>query len=350
MKSIFHQNRGKIWYRVALETILLMLLCVVSPERVLANDSAAETAAGGLQLRDERRVSMIKERLYIGKKFIDQASSNLPNIENAFRVIVEYEFLNESPEDVTTEVAFPLPEFNYSYEDLGGDRRIRGFKVKVDGKEVAYKTEMRAKANGRDVTGLLQKAGVEIMTFGRFQGYDAPRPGLYQVDHLPDSTRSALKAAGAVHETLDPNWSVAITYHWKQTFPAGKVVRVKHEYDAIPGFSYGFHVGEYLSSLKDGCFDQKLTRSLEAAHARASKSHEEVMIQSEWVKYILTTANSWKTPIRDFELIVERPAGQFVSFCWDGPVEKLSDTRFRAAAKDYAPTRELLIYFLSVGK
>ena len=74
------------------------------------------------------------------------------------------------------------------------------------------------------------------------------------------------------------------------------------------------------------------------------------MIQSQWVKYILTTANSWKTPIRDFELIVEKPAGQFVSFCWDGTVEKLSDTRFRAKASNFVPKRELLIYFLSVGK
>ena len=346
----------------------MMILCVASPERVAANDSAAETAAGGLQLRDERRVSMIKERLYIGKQFIGRVSSGLPNLENKYRVIVEYEFLNESTEDITTEVAFPLPEFNYRFEDLGGDRRIRGFKVQVDGKAVVYKTEMRAKAGGRDVTGLpkaggrdvtdlLRKAGVEIMTFGRFQGYNAPRPGSYQVDRLPESTQSVLKAAGAIDKNLNPLWSVAIMYHWKQTFPVGKIVRVKHEYDAIPGFSFGFRVREYLDGLKDGCFDDGLTRALEAAHgalevahARDPKSDGEVMINSEWVKYILTTANTWKTPIRDFELIVERPAGQFVSFCWDGKVEKLSDTRFRATARDFVPTRELLIYFLSVGE
>jgi hypothetical protein len=333
-----------------LEAFLMMILYVVSPGRAAANDGAAETAAGGIQLRDERRVSMIKERLFIGKQFISRVSSGLPNLQNKFRVIVEYEFLNESTEDVTTEVAFPLPEFNYPGEgDLVGDRRIRGFKVQVDGKAVAYKTQMRAKAGGRDVTGLLSKAGVEIMTFGRFQGPNA-RPGSYQVDRLPDSTKSALKVAGAVSNGLYPKWSVAIMYHWKQTFPAGKVVRVKHEYDAIPGFSYGFRVREYLTQLKGGCFDEGLTRALEAARARVPKSDEDVMINSQWVKYILTTANTWKTPIRDFELIVEIPTGQFVSFCWDGTVEKLSDTRFRATAHDFVPTKELLIYFFSVGE
>jgi len=74
------------------------------------------------------------------------------------------------------------------------------------------------------------------------------------------------------------------------------------------------------------------------------------MVSGEWVKYILTTANTWKTPIRDFELIVERPARQFVSFCWEGNVEKLSNTRFRATAHDFVPNQELLVYFFSVGK
>jgi hypothetical protein len=330
--------------------LMIVILCITTPDIARANDSSAETAAGGLQLRNEPRITMIKERLYIGKQFVGEVQSNLPNRENKYKVIVEYEFLNESKADVTTEVAFPLPEFNYRYEDLGGDRRIRGFRVWVEGKTVAYSTDMQAKANGKNVTAILRKAGIEIISFGHFQGFDSPTPGLYQVDKLPESMKTELKADGAINNQLDPEWSVAITYHWKQTFPAGKIVRVKHEYDAIPGFSYGFSVDEYLASLKDGCFDYNLVRALKAAKARSSKPDEETMVQAEWVKYILTTANSWKTPIRDFELTVEGPKGQFASFCWDGPVEKISDTRFRAKATNFIPTKELLIYFLSVGE
>ena len=125
-----------------------MLLCALGPARVEANDTAVETAAGGLQLRDERRVSIMKERLYIGKQFIGPVPSNLPTLQNKYPVIVEYEFVNESTEDVTTEVAFPLPEFSYPWEDLIQDRRVRGFKVEVHGKVVPHATEVRAKAGG----------------------------------------------------------------------------------------------------------------------------------------------------------------------------------------------------------
>ncbi|MHB9028688.1 MAG: DUF4424 family protein [Candidatus Latescibacterota bacterium] len=330
--------------------LFILVSCFLHPLAAAANDSAAETAAGGLQLRNERRVAMIKERLFIGKTFLREDSSNIPSRENRFRIAVEYEFLNESAEDVITEVAFPLPEFRYRYEDLNGIRKIRGFTVEADGRKVDYQTDVRALVKGRDVTELLRKSGIEIETFGRYEGPDAPRPGKYQVDRLPKNMQDALKAAGAVSDELWPQWSAAVTYHWKQTFPAGKVVRVKHEYDAIPGFSYGSRVEQYLAGLENGCFDPGLVRALEAAHERTSKSGRDALVWSEWVKYILTTANTWKTPIRDFELIVERPRGQFVSFCWDGPVEKLSDTRFRATARNYVPQRELQIYFLSVVK
>jgi hypothetical protein len=342
MKNLFRLMR-----RSLAPVSLLLLLC---PPRAIANDSEAETAAGGLQLREERRVAMLSERLTIVKTYIGEDGSHIPSRENRFRVTVEYEFRNESKEDVTTEVAFPLPEFQYRYEDLNGIRKIRGFSVRVDGAEKAYETEVRAKAGGRDVTVLLRKAGIDIETFGGYEGPDAKRPGKYRIDRLPQTTKDALKAAGALWDDLAPHWSVAITHHWKQTFPAGKIVRVKHEYDAIPGFSYGSQADQYLSRLENGCFDPGLVRALESAQARASQAGQEVLVWSEWVKYILTTANTWQTPIRDFELIVERPAGQYVSFCWDGPVEKLSETRFRARAADFIPNRELLIYFLSVGK
>src|SRR5438093_1399732 len=76
--------------------VLMLLVCIVSPKQVEANDAAVETAAGGLQLRDEQRVSMIKERLYIGKQFIAPVPSKLPSLENKYRVIVEPESTGNS--------------------------------------------------------------------------------------------------------------------------------------------------------------------------------------------------------------------------------------------------------------
>jgi hypothetical protein len=82
----------------------------------------------------------------------------------------------------------------------------------------------------------------------------------------------------------------------------------------------------------------------------------------DYVDFILTTANTWKTPIEDFTLIVNRPDaaksiasnptsstkwdGSLVSFCWDGPVEKTDANHFTAHATNFVPTKELRIGFL----
>ncbi len=124
--------------------VLTVSIFSLGPIPVRANDAAAETAAGGLQLRPERRVSMVKERLYIGKRFTRRHPPNLPALQNRYRVTVEYEFRNDSAEDVTTEVAFPLPEYGYPGEDLIQDRRIHGFKVEVDGRPVPYSLALAA--------------------------------------------------------------------------------------------------------------------------------------------------------------------------------------------------------------
>jgi hypothetical protein len=79
-------------------------------------------------------------------------------------------------------------------------------------------------------------------------------------------------------------------------------------------------------------------------------------VSAGWVDYILTTANSWKTPIKSFELIVEKDAPKWmapptiVSFCWDGPVKKLDETHFQATTTDFVPKHELHILFMSVAK
>ena len=64
---------------------------------VLADDSAASIAAGGLVPRREMRIVMAKEVLQISPA----------------KVIVDYDFRNDTDQDVTTEVAFPVPPYAY---------------------------------------------------------------------------------------------------------------------------------------------------------------------------------------------------------------------------------------------
>ncbi len=62
------------------------------------------------------------------------------------------------------------------------------------------------------------------------------------------------------------------------------------------------------------------------------------------VDFILTTANTWKTPIGDFTLIIEKAAGNDypvnpVSFCWNGPVTKVDATHFSPHIEGFVPMK-----------
>ncbi len=69
-----------------------------------------------------------------------------------------------------------------------------------------------------------------------------------------------------------------------------------------------------------------------------------------YVSFILTTANTWKTPIEDFTLIVERPHDPkektYVSFCWDGPVTQVDADHFSAHVTGLVPKKELMIGYI----
>jgi hypothetical protein len=70
-----------------------------------------------------------------------------------------------------------------------------------------------------------------------------------------------------------------------------------------------------------------------------------------YVDFILTTANAWKTPIEDFTLIIEHRnppnlSTPYVSFCWSGPVEKLDANRFSAHIANLVPTNELRVGYI----
>jgi len=75
-----------------------------------------------------------------------------------------------------------------------------------------------------------------------------------------------------------------------------------------------------------------------------------------WVDFILTSANTWKTPIEDFTLILERPQARanqagpgwhsVLSFCSPGKVEKIDADHFQVHVTNLVPSAELHIgYF-----
>ncbi len=340
-----------------------LLLLTVAPAAV-ANDAAASTAMGGIQLKREARIAMEKERLSISPG----------------RVRIDYEFLNETDQDITTEIAFPIPAYTFDYHDFG-DRGFNDFRLWVDGKELRYGVELKAMHRGADCTALLRKHNVDAASFGHF---DQKRMVARDFQRLSTAGRAELAAAGLITtEDNFPNWTVYKTYYWTQTFPARKVVHVRHEYSPVIGYSqisvddldhaaaaknqpdkepYG-ELESYNDEpdvtvrwtypdqvLHHACVTADLAKRVRAAaepKMRAARTKDDFHISwVHWIDYILATANTWKTPIKHFELIVDIPKARYVTFCWDGPVERRDATHLAVRATDFVPKDELHVAYI----
>ena len=89
------------------------MIAVAAPVSVLADDSAASIAAGGLVPRRETRIVMAKEVLRISDK----------------KVVVDYDFRNDTDEDVTTEVAFPIPPYQTNSSKETAEQSFLSFRL-----------------------------------------------------------------------------------------------------------------------------------------------------------------------------------------------------------------------------
>jgi hypothetical protein len=310
---------------------------------MLANDGSAQaTPAGGIQLVREARISMEKERLAISRDLIT----------------VEYEFLNTTSHDITTEVAFPVPEYDIHSMFTAGPSDLEGWHVWVENKELKYQTETKAFLNGADFTSVLRSLSIDIGSFGH---WDADVNGRVtgEVSRLPRRRQEELVRAGLLKDDL-PLWSVRKTYHWQQLFPANKTLHVRHEYKPELGLEHldedtlrGKKAEDFVK-LADVCVDAPVRKALIAVVPN-DNGFAEGSVEGEWIDYILTTANTWKTPIREFELLIERPKPKgnehyLVSLCWEGKVEKRGVDTFAARATNFTPKHELRVMFFQIGK
>jgi hypothetical protein len=246
-----------------------------------------------------------------------------------------------------------VPEYSFypGADRVWGQRAaFTDFKAWVDDQPLTVKTDVRAFVGKRDVTKVAESFELDIVTLGRFWqsapklhsgGTAGHEESIYQVLKLAPDAKKRLREEGLISDWEEdgepvPVWSVRITYHWVQRFPAGKTVRIRHEYRPVAG------IDVYLSSRpKDACIDPPLRRTLD----RLSDGRGREAGQVRWVNYILTTANTWKMPINDFELLIEYPEGDLVSLCWDGKVERAGPRTFRTRMKDFVPTSELKVYY-----
>ena len=325
--------------------IVFLLVIVLSPYSSLANEMPLDgIPATGIVVRDEKNIQIEREGLYISNG----------------KVEVSYVFRNHSQENITTEVAFPIPPYGYRPEGHIKYPLYTDFTVDVNGVKQQFSELTRALVNGKDYTDKLKRMNISVKDFNESNwGH-----GVFHWKFLAQSKEDQRKLIdmGIVEMTEDlgepyamPAWQVETTYYWNQVFPAGSAVRIKHSYTPT--------VSDTQNPYQDKLFvnRNKLINPRNAAlpeilclndelkgWEKARKTRMYVAI----VDYILTTANHWKKPIKEFHLIIEadtrREVNQRVSTCFErNRLKKINDYRYELTINDFEPKDEIGVYFMS---
>jgi hypothetical protein len=322
---------------------LAALLAAASAGPASANDSTAALSTGGLVYVLTEDIEMQSEDLFIS---LDE-------------VRVRYTFENHSDHDITTLVAFPMPDIQGSIDFMVSipveePENFLGFKTTVDGKPVETKVQQRASALGIDQTPLLTSLGVPLAlhldaTRKALDGLAQPdkdnlvQLGLAAIDEYDNDGKGMVKH-------LAPNWLLSTAFYREQTFPAGKRIVVEHSYKPSVGQSadVSFVAPEAQSEPWFEVYRQKYCMDdafLKAARAGLKPDGGNSLFENR-ISYVLRTGSNWAGPIAKFRLVVDKGSPKnLVSFCAEG-VKKISPTQFEVVKTDFDPQQDLDILIL----
>ena len=321
--------------------VAILLSCCGSP--ALADDSTAALGAGGIVFTKATQLRMASEDLAISPA----------------AVRIRYVFANDSGRDIDTLVAFPLPDidtWNFYETGMGettGDPvNFVGFKATADGKPVPVKVEQRAIYKGKDVTALIQSAGVPVNVISdqNFQKLDA----------LPAAKKRLLEHGGIAEadapDQEHPKWIVRTRFYWQQHFPAHGSVTIEHSYKPVTGQAFFSPIEANAVAggaddywKKRYCMDAGTVARLKAMTGTAQKHPDKNsgMLEAYSTDFILKTANNWQGGIGKFHLVIDKlKPTNVLSLCWDGTLKKTGPRTFVFDAADFHPQQDLAFVVL----
>jgi hypothetical protein len=312
---------------------------------IRANDTMVTLEAGGLVPAKSSKIVMESETLQI----------------SIHRVTVKYVFRNTSDQGVDAVVAFPLPELDGATVEnspiqLPSKNPVNfvSFKVIVEGKPVSPTLDIRAFKNGQDVTGRLRSLGLPISVLDprmkdAVDKLSAAQRKQLQQDELIVSEE--IQRAGKTEQVVWAWWQTRIQYYWTQHFPSNRSIRVSHSYLPVVG-------GGYVSSDDDGaptvgryCGSSPALKQIADLKTRLPKKPaQDVALFERNIKYILTTANNWSGPIRDFHLDIDSENPDDIVLTCLPSVKKVSPTRYELNLSNFRPDRELDLLILQANR
>ena len=312
-----------------------------------ANDTMVTLGAGGLVPLKSLEIVLESENLEI----------------SVHQIQVKYRFRNTSDHDVDGTVAFPLPPINGGTLEnepinLPTKNSINFvlFHVKVNGKPVSPEVEVRAFDKGKDISALLKLYGLPTSlmaarrknTIGKLT--EAQRADLLK-DGIVGFTETAKPGSSKAEKDWWPWWDMRVQYFWTQRFPAGQTVEVEHSYAPVVGGSYIVASDNGESSVQPYCGDAETVKRIQEvkSHFPGKRDSDPVLLERR-VQYILTTANNWRGPIGNFQLVVNTDGTDDIfAACMPG-LERISSTRYEFQQANFRPDREINLLILQPNK
>ncbi|WP_283140412.1 DUF4424 family protein [Neisseria sp. HMSC078C12] len=261
------------------------------------------------------------------------------------QIRVHYKFKNTTAQDITETVLFPLPIVPaVTVSDFADTKGlVNSFRIYADGKPVRPQAHVRAyfeRRNGSlvDVTADLKKCGLSDQEL--MHPWTKKQDG-EKIDSKIGACRSAKVQSMLSKQTDELSyWSSQIIYSWKQTFKAGSVTEIKHQYTPLVG-------GSFLPSLKakdskafidEYCMDENFLKNFKTVEGGSKVYH--------YLGYVLTTGANWAKPIGKFTLTIDREPNTVISLCWDKSLRKVGPNRFQAVKENFLPKKDLDIIFV----
>ena len=293
---------------------------------------ASDFAAGGIVIHDKLDIAMLREDLYVSPDLI--------------RVTYVYQSVAETVQNAT--VTFPMPPVPVEggADFLGGGeineadpRNYMHFSVKADGRPIHPALFEHAYVGETEVGELLRAAGLPLLI--------APDDASDMIAALPAEPFFALEESKTVSRGGDdpPHfsalWRYQTVYEWHQSFPPGRTV-IEISYRPLVGTHD--NPGEAFDTGPDAanyCIDDEVRAKI--AKRRALGQSYDV----ETLGYILVTAQYWKGPIGEFNLVVDTTSDEeagrttLVALC----LPDANPGQYTWSAKNFTPSQDLAVRF-----
>lgn len=335
----------------------IILLALALPAS--ANDSIASVTPAGIRFVKTDAIRMKKEVLSISPE----------------KVVVEYEFYNDSDKPLTLPVSFPMPPIGDNMYD--NQNVFPDFSVTVDGKAQRYKIEHAAAQETVHTTVLnphdVRTTYTEKDITADLKALDVPLDRFLPAKELPPATLKKLVSKGYYSdenpdEELNATYMLRTVYWWQQSFPPRQTVRIAHGYTpSLGGNSVGRttydkkweKIAPTLQEQWMSCYArpdliEKDTRSPEdyrKEQACLSQMKAQGMTPGKYwakhMKYILSTGANWKHGIEDFTLRIEGAAVIFAEVEGE-PYAGVGSLDIHKT--NFHPTKELAIEFIGSGQ